>query len=432
MDRLNIVYIHSHDTGRYVQPYGHAVPTPNIQRLAEQGVLFRQMFSAAPTCSASRAALLTGQWPHRCGMTGLAHRGWSLNDYSHHLVRTLRGAGYRSVLCGVQHVAAQPDAIGYDERPAVDWRQAADVAGAAAGFLRAAPREPFFLSVGFVETHREFPRPGPAEDARFCLPPAPLPDTPQARGDMACFKAAARRFDDGVGAVLAALDSSGLAGRTLVVCTTDHGIAFPGMKCTLSDHGIGVMFLLRGPGGPLAGGKVCEAMLSHVDVLPTLCELLGIAPPPWLDGVSFLPVLRGQADEARDELFAEVTYHAAYEPMRCARTRRWKYVRRFDGRSRPVLPNCDASPSKDVWLAAGWRDRPVEAEQLFDLTFDPNECRSVVAEPFAADALADMRRRLDEYMRRTADPLLAGPVPMPDGAWADDADDLHPTNRPRS
>ena len=86
----NILYVHSHDSGRYVQPYGHAIPTPTLRKLAAEGVLFRAAFSAAPTCSPSRAALLTGQCPHKNGMLGLAHRGFSLNDYSHHMLYTLR------------------------------------------------------------------------------------------------------------------------------------------------------------------------------------------------------------------------------------------------------------------------------------------------------------------------------------------------------
>ena len=89
----NILYLHSHDTGRFVQPYGYAVPTPRIQGLAEQGILFRQAFCAASTCSASRACLLTGQYAHTNGMLGLAHRGWSLHDYTHHIVHTLRTVG---------------------------------------------------------------------------------------------------------------------------------------------------------------------------------------------------------------------------------------------------------------------------------------------------------------------------------------------------
>ena len=120
MNRPNILYIHSHDTGRYVQPYGHAVATPCLQSLAEEGVLFRQNFCINPTCSPSRAALLTGCYPHENGMTGLAHRGWSLNDYSQHIIHTLRKEGYLSVLAGAQHIASHTgekrawQTIGYD------------------------------------------------------------------------------------------------------------------------------------------------------------------------------------------------------------------------------------------------------------------------------------------------------------------------------
>src|SRR6201997_1012479 len=101
----NILYIHSHDSGRYLQPYGHAVPAPNLQRLAEGGVIFRNAFNAAPTCSPSRASLLTGMCPHSNGMFGLAHRGFVLNDYRQHILHTLRGAGYFSALVGLQHIA---------------------------------------------------------------------------------------------------------------------------------------------------------------------------------------------------------------------------------------------------------------------------------------------------------------------------------------
>src|SRR5260370_32174052 len=135
-NRPNILYIHWHDTGRYVQPYGHAVPTPNIQRLAEQGVLFRKAFSAASTCSPSRAALLTGQAPHSSGMLGLAHLGFALHDYHQHLLHTLRKAGYQSVLIGMQHIAPANNVgiIGYDHIAAVPNDLAASVAPEAARF----------------------------------------------------------------------------------------------------------------------------------------------------------------------------------------------------------------------------------------------------------------------------------------------------------
>ena len=96
MSRTNVVFLHSHNTGRFVQPYGHAVPTPHLQRLAEQGVLFRQTFAAAPTCSPSRASFLTGMYPHSCGQLGLAHRGFRMPDYSRHVVHHMKRAGYHT------------------------------------------------------------------------------------------------------------------------------------------------------------------------------------------------------------------------------------------------------------------------------------------------------------------------------------------------
>jgi len=427
----NILYIHSHDTGRYIQPYGHAVPTPNLQGLAEEGVLFRRAFCAAPTCSPSRAALLTGTSPHSCGMLGLAHRGFRLNDYRQHLVHTLRKAGYASVLCGIQHVAKEASAIGYDEiiSQERDSRTAADVASAAANWLDGHPRQPFCLSVGFTETHRAFAAPGALEDPRYALPPAPLPDTPETRGDMAAFKASARNLDFGIGIVLNALKVHKLAETTLVVCTTDHGIAFPGMKCNLTDHGLGVMLIIRGPG--FDGGKVVDGMVSQIDLYPTLCEYLHMQRPAWLEGRSFLPLVRGRAEEINEDIFGEVTFHAAYEPQRAVRTQRWKYIRHFDELHRPVLPNCDDGPSKTVWLDNGWKSRPVASEQLYDLVFDPNETNNLAADSAMKPVLDEMRARLDRWMARTKDPLLHGPVRPPSGAVINNPDDLSPGDETR-
>jgi len=435
MRRPNILYIHSHDTGRYIQPMGHAIRTPNLQRLAEQGVLFRQCCSAAPTCSPSRAALLTGQWPHSTGMLGLAHRGFSLHDYGRHLIHALRPAGYTSALAGVQHVAADAETIGYDRVLPTAGRGEA-ITRAACQFLDDPPAGPWFLSVGYGRTHRPFPPPAPADDPRYCLPPAPLPETPRTRADMAAFHSLAAALDAQMGQVLGQLDAAGLADHTLVIATTDHGIAFPRMKCNLTDHGIGVFLIVRGP-GELAGGKAIDGMVSHVDVFPTLCELLDVAPPAWLDGTSVMPLVRGQVQQVHEEIFAEVTYHAAYEPQRAVRTPRWKYIRRFEDRDAPVLPNCDASGSKDVLLEAGWRQRPVDREQLYDLVFDPHEMHNLAGGPGRpADAahaavLDEMRQRLDAYMDRTDDPLRHGPVPAPKGAKITLSDELTPKGRHR-
>ena len=425
MGKPNILYIHSHDTGRYVQPYGYTVPTPNLQRLAEQGVLFRQAFCAAPTCSPSRASLLTGQSAHSSGMLGLAHRGFSLRDYSQHIVHTLREAGYCSALVGVQHVAGDPALIGYDRVLQTANSRAESVTPVARQFLADKPVRPFFLSVGLAETHRPFPSPSPAEDPCYCTPPQPLPDTPETRLDIASYKVRARVLDQAIGGVLQALDAQGLADDTLVICTTDHGIAFPSMKCNLTDHGIGVLLIMRGPGG-FAGGRVCEAMVSQIDLFPTICELLHIRTPNWLQGHSIMPLIRGETAEINEQIFAEVTYHAAYEPQRAVRTHRWKYIRRFGDRLTPVLPNCDDGPSKDLWLKHGWREGMVAPEALYDLVFDPAESHNQAADATLAATLEEMRGRLRRWMQETHDPLLRGPVPAPLGARVNDPDGLSP------
>jgi N-sulfoglucosamine sulfohydrolase len=425
----NILYIHSHDTGRYIEPYGCDVPTPNLRKLAGQGILFRNAFNAAPTCSPSRASLLTGHCPHNNGMLGLAHRGFSLNDYKQHILHTLRPHGYRSTLIGVQHIAKDPRVIGYDEIVETSDVHVAQVAPAAARFLKQTPQQPFFLDIGFFETHREFHPPGPQEDERFCKPPVPIPDAPATRRDMAAFKASARVLDQGIGDILNALESAGLAGNTLVIATNDHGVPFPAMKCNLTVHGTGVALIMRGP-GDFAGGKVANAMVSHLDLYPTICALLNIESPAWLQGKSLLPLIHGQVQELHEELFAEVNFHAAYEPKRAVRTKRWNYIRRFGDREHPVLPNCDDGLSKDLWLKTGWKNQLVPREQLFDVIFDPNETRNLAADPTCAKALTETRDRLEAWMKRTDDPLLRGPVQAPEGAVLNDPDGTSPQEPP--
>jgi arylsulfatase A-like enzyme len=361
-------------------------------------------------------------------MLGLAHRGWSLNDYQHHIVHTLREAGYHSVLIGEQHISKRPDIIGYDQVIKIDTTRVDDVAPVTVDLLRDPPEAPWFMSVGFFETHREFFEPL-RNDQYYVRPPANLPDLPETRRDMAAFVASARSLDRGVGAVLDALDRYGHAANTLVICTTDHGIAFPGAKATMTDRGIGVMLIMRGPAGFL-GGKASDALVSHIDIFPTICDVAGIPHPDWLEGRSLLPVIRDEASEIRDAIFAEGTYHVAYEPQRCIRTPRWKYVRRFDERTRPVPSNTDDSPSKDLWMATGWPANLLAPEQLYDLLLDPNEADNLIATPEGRLVADGLRPRLQQWMERTRDPLLQGPVAPPAGAEYNDPDDRSAADPP--
>jgi N-sulfoglucosamine sulfohydrolase len=411
----NILYLNSHDTGRYVQPYGHSVPTPNIQWLADQGVMFRNAFCAAPSCSGSRAALLTGNHCHQNGMMGLAHRGFRLYEPRHHIVRTLADAGYHTEMIGEQHVSASPDTLGYDLVHDISDTTVNSVAPAAIQSLSNGIQQPFFMSVGFFETHRSFFAPSSVRDRVYSQPPPFLPDTPEIRQDVAAYKASARSLDQGVGAVLNTLNETSLDRDTLVICTTDHGLAFPTAKASLLDRGTGVMLLMRGPGMP--PGSAHDELVSQLDIFPTICELAGIEAPPWLEGRSLLDLVAGtEAPGTRAEIFSELTYHAAYEPQRAIRTERFKYIRRFDDYPFPVLPNCDDSPSKEAYLERGWASRPVDRERLHDLFFNPGEGRNSIDDPSYAPVLADLRERLERWMVDTDDPLLQGPVVAPAGA----------------
>ena len=139
------------------------------------------------------------------------------------------------------------------------------------------------------------------------------------------------------------------------------------------------MLVMRGPSG-FSGGQVLDALVSQIDIYPTVCALAGIALPDHVQGTSLLPLLDGQTQEIRREIFAEVNYHTYYEPQRCIRTPRFKYIRRFDQRQHPVMPNCDDSLTKDYFIDQGWRQRALENERLYDLVFDPHETHNLAAD----------------------------------------------------
>lgn len=439
MSKPNILFLHSHNTGQFVEPYGHAIPTPNLLRLAQEGVMFRQAFAAAPTCSPSRAAFLSGMAPHSCGMLGLAHRGFPMADYDLHMARVMKANGYLTAMAGVEHTAPDLATIGYDltlSKDDTNYPDTLDKLGAAESvveFLHSKPEQPFFVSMGLNETHRPFPSADPdtyaAEDARYTLAVPPFPDAPITRADTADLKAAARVMDNSFGAVLDALDETGLAENTLVFCFSDHGLQFPQHMCNLTDRGLAVYLFVRGPG--FAGGKVVDAMVSLIDLAPTAYQAAGIEVASVVEGQPLQPLVAGEVDSVHDEIFGEVNYHAAYEPMRCVRTERYKYIKRYDARTELVLPNTDDTPSKQFLLDHKWTEQPREQEMLYDVIFDPHESNNLLDNPAYTAILTDMRGRLNRWMLDTNDPILiTGAVDAPIGSKANDPNGLSPREEP--
>lgn len=424
----NVVYIHSHDSGRYVQPYGAPVSTPSLQRFAEDAVVFRRAFATSPACSPSRASLLTGQWPHTAAMLGLANFGFSMPSYEHHLARTLSECGLVSALTGIQHVSPDVTRIGYDQvlTPSAAGSAGA-IAASAVNFVKNASSDtPFFLDVGFSETHRPYPQPSEEHDSRWLAPPPTIPDTPTTRRDMAGHLTRLRNFDRAVGQVLEALAAdTQLWETTIVIITTDHGLAWPGMKLTLTDRGIGVMLMMRAPGW--RAGKVIDAIVSQIDLYPTIFELLGHPAPPHVQGTSLCPLASGRTTRAREELFAETNFHVGYEPQRCIRTDRWKYIRRYLDRTRPMRAHTDPSPTRTFLESLGYFDAPYPRELLYDTMLDPQEANNLVEVPKHQDVLQSLRERLDNWQTTTEDPIRHRHLDPPAGTIIHDVDTWSPS-----
>jgi arylsulfatase A-like enzyme len=434
---MNIIYLHTHDLGRYIGPYGYTPRTPHLQRLAEEGVLFRNAFCVAPTCSPSRAALVTGRYPHQVGMHGLTNQGWALRDYDEHVARHFSDHGMETVLTGIQHVTGTTPKelakLPYDRliEPIGEAGETGDdlTTPAAIAFLKEKHEKPFFLNVGYGLTHhsnwdRSFvlsrETMGPL-DTRFVRPLPHLPDTPRTRWEAAMQYRATEYFDCRVGLLLDALDETGLANETLVVFTTDHGPGLPGVKTHLNDRGLGVATLIRGPGG-FSGGRVIEGLASHMDLFPTFCELLNLDPPDGLEGKSLLPMVSGEKETPiHDRLFSEQGYHGRYLPLRSVRTERYRYVRRYGNPESALLYfNADRGEAYEVLEAAGCGDVPMPEEQLFDLYRDPQELVNLVDDPAHAGTVAQLRESLDQHLAKTQDPALqdAIPAPPPTPEWA--------------
>ncbi len=429
--RPNVLLIHCHDLGRYLGCYGVDVETPAVDRLAADGALFENHFVTAPQCTPSRGSLMTGRYPHVNGLMGLAHTHWELDEGERIVTHYLSDAGYETHLFGLQHISQDTDTLGYDHihsegnlypgvSPSVHQaNRARNVSSVVASFLeRGGFEDPFFASVGFFECHRVEEKTGrfgfdadhyDADDPDNVRPLPYLPDRRGVRRDLAEMRGMVTAIDDGVETIRAALEDAGLADETLVIFTTEHGLAFPRAKGSCYDAGLEAALVVSYP-GVIDGGDRYEELLSNVDVLPTLLELIGLEVPDDLDGQSFLPLATDGEYEPHERLFAEMTWHDEYNPVRAIRTERYKYVRNFWQLPRVYLARdvFDSEAGREVREAYTAPYRPYE--ELYDLRATPQEDENVALEPRYQDVRTELSRQLHEWMVETDDPLLEGPI----------------------
>lgn len=419
-NRLNLIMIDCHDLGQHLGCYGWStVPSANLDRLAQAGVRFANSFCTAPQCCPSRAALYTGRYAHANGMFGLAHApfNWRMHPTEQHLGKLMQQAGYVTAQVGVQHVTAHQETavkgLGFDH--ALLCQEAAQTPDRVAEFLSQRPDGPFFLNIGFVDPHRDPQgrfKQAPLHRELGVEIPSYLPQTPEAEAELAEFQGVIHQLDQAVGRIWAMLAERDLLREIWFIFTTDHGIAMPRAKCTMYDPGIETALIMLGEPFGLVGGRVYDELISNVDLVPTLLEMLGIPVPDNLQGRSFAGLLRGDADYTpRRHLFAEKTFHTAYEPQRAVRTNQFKLIWNLEVDIMNVAGDIMRSPIYPQMIQEIVAERP--PFELYDLAGDPQERVNLFDHPDYAAVRQELAATLRAWMEETGDPLLNGPIASP-------------------
>ena len=411
----NILYIDCHDLGNWLGCYGRSqLKTPNIDRLAGEGARFTQMIATAPICMPSRASLYSGRMPHSVDALGQ----FPLRPDTVCMAEHLRRAGYATTLVGTLKIRNDPAWAGFEQ--VVDARNDSEATERTEAFLRgkANSETPFFASLSFSAVHRPFGAYFDAEVAGQLAVPPYLPDTPPVRQDLATLHRQIEMLDDRVSQVLAGLEAFGLADRTLLIFTTEHGPAIARAKHTLYDSGLRTALLMRYR-SKIEAGCHCDHLLSNVDLLPTILELAGAEPARNLHGYSFAPLLAGRPYPEREYVYAEHTWGRRaglphYTPSRAVRTRQHKYIRNFSRTPPYVDTDWLARFGPDRGLPAKLYSQPAPPVELYDLAADPFELRNRAGESTCAAIETRLRERLDAFLAETDDPILAGSIVHPE------------------
>tara|TARA_Y100000813_G_scaffold197919_1_gene184322 strand:+ start:558 stop:1850 length:1293 start_codon:yes stop_codon:yes gene_type:complete len=425
---MNIILIHTHDTGRYISPYGYSAKTNNLQILSNKGYTYRNAFTVAPTCSPSRSALMTGLYPHQNGMYGLAHRGSRINDYELHLSNFLKSKNYETALFGIQHEIDYENIseLGYRHLEVNEKRDTSKIANSATKWINNYnSSKPFFISIGFFDTHRDYPNElNKNFDPRWIRPPEIFFDNQELRQDMAKFYTALKRVDKAIGKILNSLDEKSFLNETLILVTTDHGIAWPGMKCNLNDHGTGI-FLIAYMKDHLEGGFVNDDLVSNTDIFGTICKLCNLKKPNYLE--DYILPNNTFTSKKRNFVFSEVNIHASIEVSRSVRSKRYRLVERISRRSKINLSNIDKSYAKSFLIKNGLKNKIRDQEEFYDLYNDPLERKNIYKNDFKIE-YEKHKSILKDWRLKTQDPVLDKFFKWPPGIMLTDPDEDNPAN----
>jgi len=458
--RPNIILIVADDHGRGdLGCYGNPlIQTPNLDKLAAEGVRFTNAFCTTASCSASRSVILSGLYNHFNGQYGHQHayHHFASFDTVRSLPVLLSQGGYHTARIGKYHVA--PDEVyKFETVLQGNERNAVQMADRCRGFFESGGRargagrtrvnqgrdafdtRPFFLYFCTSDPHRggckaaDLPhqpdRFGNREqgysgvtevkyDPKEVVVPDFLPDSPECRAELAQYCQAVSRIDQGIGRLVEHLKKAGQYDNTVLIYISDNGIAFPGAKTTVYEPGINLPCIVRTPWQQNKGIS-CDALVNWADLAPTILDLAGATPRDYeFHGRSFKPVLEREHVEGWDTTYASHTFHeiTMYYPMRVVRERRFKLIWN-------IAHGLDYPFASDLWESATWQatikgggklygKRTVEAYlhrpkfELYDLEDDPHEVRNLAEDPRHRGTLDRMKAKLKAFQKQTKDPWI--------------------------
>lgn len=416
----NIVFLFTDDQS--VPDFGaygnDVIHTPNIDKLAEESVLFNRAYVTTSQCSPSRASILTGRYAHEVGASRL-HID-RLTDFES-VIKMLNDKGYYTgAFRKVHQRNIQSEFDFFENRRSKKFVDS---------FLDEVPEDaPFFLWFGTIDPHRPYNTDAYdyKHDPDEVIVPDFLPDTRAVREDIADYYNEITRFDAEAGRILELLEERGLAENTMVVVSSDNGMPFPRAKATLYEDGIQVPLIIRWPGQGQSGEKT-DDLVSLIDLTPTWLELAGIEVPEEMRGQSLLPLLKGEDYEKREYVYASRNWHDNWDPMRGIVGERYKLIQNY-------RPEAGTTHTLDRLFSPTWDEferlkeegelderlehyfmetKPVV--EFYDLQNDPGEWNNLADDPEYADLVDEYQQALSDWMNETRDFLPSPKDAFPSG-----------------
>ena len=430
----NILLLLSEDHGKQLGCYGDKTArTPNLDRLASQGLRFDNAYVVQAGCSPSRAALLTGLYPHQNGQIGLAtHRMRLYRPDTPNLPSILHKAGYRTALIGKLHINPE-SAFHFDSRVSIETFNKRDVIRVAdeAQAVFEHSDQPFFLQISYADAHSPYaPKQSDGglphkrqTSENLSAHPILGYSSPTIKKTLAEYYDSLSRLDTGIGQVLQALEVSGKSDNTLVIFMSDHGPQWIRGKMTCYEGGLQIPLIVRYH-GLIKPGSTNDSLVHELDLAPTILELAGVKAPEHWPGKSMLPLFTKRdkriSNNFRELLFTEFTLHwpVTYFPQRAVRDDRYKLIKNLmpeidnpicqvylHEKVVPTITPDDMPRLDDAVLKSVERFNSPPAYELYDLKDDPWERVNLANDPQHQDVLNQLNAALSKWQTDTDDPL---------------------------